>query len=133
MAMLARTDKLIVQILTTNREHTVASTTTDRFDSPLNVDEAVRDRYSAAAQAAEAQLCCPVDYDPKYLEVIPDEIIERDYGCGDPSQHLQPGDTVLDLGSGGGKICYIVGMILRGVLVAVCIWGSDMWVWSCWE
>ncbi len=78
----------------------------------LNVDAAVRDRYGAAAEAAEPALCCPVSYDAKYLKVIPDEIIERDYGCGDPSQYLNPGDHVLDLGSGGGKICYIASQVV---------------------
>ncbi|APZ92653.1 methyltransferase domain-containing protein [Fuerstiella marisgermanici] len=78
----------------------------------LNVDAAVRDRYGAAAEAAEPALCCPVSYDAKYLKVIPDEIIERDYGCGDPSQYLKPGDHVLDLGSGGGKICYIASQVV---------------------
>ena len=87
-----------------------SDSTTD--DVPLNVEEAVRDRYSAAAQAKEAALCCPVEYDRKYLEAIPEEIIERDYGCGDPSQFVNPGDTVLDLGSGGGKICYIAAQVV---------------------
>ena len=76
------------------------------------VEDAVRQRYSAAAAAPEAALCCPVEYDPRYLEIIPEEIIEKDYGCGDPSQHLKPGDTVLDLGSGGGKICYIAAQVV---------------------
>ena len=78
----------------------------------LNVDAAVRDRYSAAAEAAEAALCCPVEYNPQYLKILPEEILERDYGCGDPSQWIQPGETVLDLGSGGGKICYIAAQIV---------------------
>lgn len=78
----------------------------------LNVDHAVRERYGAAAEAAEPALCCPVDYDARYLQVIPQEIIERDYGCGDPSRYLQPGDDVLDLGSGGGKICYIASQVV---------------------
>lgn len=78
----------------------------------LNVETAVRDRYSEAAKAAEASLCCPVSYDPRFLKVIPQEIIERDYGCGDPSVHLQEGDVVLDLGSGGGKICYIASQVV---------------------
>jgi arsenite methyltransferase len=78
----------------------------------MNVDSAVRDRYSNAAQAAEASLCCPVDYDAQYLKAIPQEIIERDYGCGDPSKHLRAGDDVLDLGSGGGKICYIASQVV---------------------
>src|SRR5262249_13533029 len=77
----------------------------------IHSEEAVRKRYSGAARAKEAALCCPVTYDPRYLEVIPDEIIERDYGCGDPSPFVEPGDTVLDLGSGAGKVCYIAAQI----------------------
>ncbi len=91
-------------------ESTAAAT--PKIVTPLNVEEAVRNRYSGAAQAQEAALCCPVDYDAKYLEIIPPEIIERDYGCGDPSKYVEPGDTVLDLGSGGGKICYIAAQVV---------------------
>lgn len=72
---------------------------------------AVRERYAAAARAQEAALCCPVDYDPQYLSVIPDEVLERDYGCGDPSRYVREGDVVLDLGSGGGKICLIAAQL----------------------
>jgi SAM-dependent methyltransferase len=49
---------------------------------------------------------------PRILRVLPAEIIERDYGCGDPSKFVRPGETVLDLGSGGGKICYIASQIV---------------------
>lgn len=78
----------------------------------LNVESAVRERYSAAAHQAEAALCCPVSYDRRFLEIIPPEILERDYGCGDPSKHVRAGETVLDLGSGGGKICYIAAQVV---------------------
>lgn len=78
----------------------------------LNVDEAVRQRYSAASRAAEPSLCTPVDYDDRLLTVLPQEIIERDYGCGDPSRYVRPGEWVLDLGSGGGKICYIISQLV---------------------
>ena len=81
-------------------------------NTPVNVEQAVKDRYSKAAGAREDTLCCPVEYDDRYLEVIPKEILERDYGCGDPSRHLRPGQTVLDLGSGGGKICYIAVQVV---------------------
>lgn len=77
----------------------------------LDVERAVAERYSQAAQEREAALCCPVQYDPKLLSVIPDEIKDRDYGCGDPSSFVQEGDVVLDLGSGGGKICYIAAQL----------------------
>lgn len=78
----------------------------------INTDAAVRERYSAAAQQREQALCCPVTYDPKFLQVIPTEVIERDYGCGDPSKYVKPGETVLDLGSGGGKICFIASQVV---------------------
>ena len=78
----------------------------------MDTESAVRKRYAAAAQAKENSLCCAVDYDAKYLEAIPVEVIERDYGCGDPSQYLRERETVLDLGSGTGKICFIAAQVV---------------------
>ena len=80
--------------------------------SPLKIESAVKERYSAAAQQKVEALCCPIDYDRQYLQVIPPEILERDYGCGDPSKHVRPGETVLDLGSGAGKICFIAAQVV---------------------
>jgi arsenite methyltransferase len=79
--------------------------------APMDPETAVRERYSAASARVEPALCCPVDYDPGLLRVIPKEVLERDYGCGDPSRFVRPGDTVLDLGSGGGKICFIASQL----------------------
>ncbi|MES2572216.1 MAG: methyltransferase domain-containing protein, partial [Verrucomicrobiota bacterium] len=80
--------------------------------NPSKVESAVKERYAAGAACCEESLCCPVDYDPQYLKVIPAEVIERDYGCGDPSQYLHEGETVLDLGSGTGKICFIASQVV---------------------
>jgi arsenite methyltransferase len=72
----------------------------------------VRQRYAAGAKERADKLCCPVDYDSDYLKVIPQEVIERDYGCGDPSRYLREGEVVVDLGSGAGKICFIAAQIV---------------------
>src|SRR3982074_957197 len=75
--------------------------------STFNAEAAVRERYSAGAKTPQSKLCCPIDYDRDLLKVIPQEVIDRDYGCGDPSRHLRESEVVLDLGSGTGKICFI--------------------------
>jgi SAM-dependent methyltransferase len=71
----------------------------------MNAESSVLQRYSAGAKAVEPSLCCPVSYDPSFLALLPREIVERDYGCGDPSRYLRAGDTVLDL-------CYIAAQIV---------------------
>ncbi|MHB8345657.1 MAG: methyltransferase domain-containing protein [Acidiferrobacterales bacterium] len=81
----------------------------------------VLERYSHAAQSVEADLCCPVNYDRELLAMLPPEIVEKDYGCGDPSRYVRETDAVLDLGSGGGKICYMAAKIVgdRGRVTGV--------------
>jgi arsenite methyltransferase len=80
--------------------------------SEANFEAAVLRRYEAAAHSVESCLCLPVEYDPALLKVIPQEIIDRDYGCGDPSRYVLEGESVLDLGSGSGKACYVISQIV---------------------
>jgi arsenite methyltransferase len=81
----------------------------------------VRQRYAAGAKERADKLCCPVDYKSEYLKVIPREVIERDYGCGDPSRYLHEGEMVVDLGSGTGKICFIAAQIVgpKGKVIGI--------------
>ena len=73
------------------------------------IEDAVLKRYAAAAERVEPALCCPTtEYDRELLSLLPEEIIEKDYGCGDPSKHVGEGETVVDLGAGAGKICYML-------------------------
>lgn len=77
-----------------------------------SVETNVSERYAGGAIEREEALCCPVDYDRSLLKMLPQEIIDKDYGCGDPSRYVESGDVVLDLGSGGGKICYMAAQLV---------------------
>ena len=73
-----------------------------------NVENAVLERYEAGARQQQPSLCCPTDYEQNTLDILPQEIVAKDYGCGDPTRYVSPGETVVDLGSGAGKNCYIL-------------------------
>ena len=87
----------------------MTKSTTQRPSTP---EAGVYQRYAAAAQKLEPALCCPVEYAADFLSIIPQEVIERDYGCGDPTPYINTGETVLDLGSGGGKLCFIASQVV---------------------
>lgn len=94
----------------------------DSDSTPTGSPEAsVYERYAAASRQVEAALCCPVQYVGHYLKAIPQEVIDKDYGCGDPSTYVREGDTVLDLGSGAGKLCYIMAQVVgpKGRVIGV--------------
>ena len=74
------------------------------------MESSVKEAYAAGAHARVAELCCPVEYDQTYLESIPDEVVERDYGCGDPSRYVREAEVVVDIGS--GKICFIASQVV---------------------
>jgi radical SAM protein with 4Fe4S-binding SPASM domain len=69
----------------------------------------VQDFYGRAAERPQADLCCPVSYEAEDTAHIPREVLERFYGCGGPMSvaGVQPGETVVDLGSGAGIDVFI--------------------------
>ena len=80
--------------------------------SNINHKESIQERYGSAALEKESCLCTPVSFNSKFLEAIPSEVIERDYGCGDPTRWVKENDVVLDLGSGSGKNAFICSQIV---------------------
>ena len=82
------------------------------------IKEHVKKRYGAAARSAASggSSCCgsttPTCSDPvtadlyslEDTEALPAEAVLASLGCGNPTAlaQLHPGETVLDLGSGGG-------------------------------
>ena len=77
----------------------------------MPIDEITRkvsDRYAKAASTGE-QMCCPTSYDMADLKsFIPEEVLKISYGCGTPAwlKTVRAGETVLDIGSGGGIDCF---------------------------
>jgi len=72
------------------------------------ITQKVSDRYARAASTGE-QICGPTNYDFADLKsFIPEEVLKISYGCGTPAglQTVSPGETVLDIGSGGGIDCF---------------------------
>jgi len=84
-----------------------------------DIQEVVKQKYGAAAERAAAGgvSCCggggelagcdPITrdlYDSAQIAGLPEKAVAASLGCGNPTAlaQLQPGETVLDLGSGGG-------------------------------
>jgi arsenite methyltransferase len=81
-----------------------------------DIHAAVRERYGAIAKSLGRESCCGPDdccgadpissnlYSTLDTEDLPSEAVSASLGCGNPTllAQLKPGETVLDLGSGGG-------------------------------
>ena len=86
-------------------------------ESPTPIHEAVREHYAqritnnASCCGSSSSDCCSTDnslYPTDLLDTLPAGESTVSYGCGDPITlaSLQPGQTVLDLGSGAGLDCF---------------------------
>jgi len=103
-------------------------------DDKIDVRSVVRERYGAIAEktrdrspgnccasSSQSSCCGPNDLDDTQLSVVsklyddpdvndlPSEVTDISLGCGDPVTlaSLNSGQTVLDLGSGGGIDCFL--------------------------
>ncbi len=80
-----------------------------------SIHGAVREHYATIARAAQndaaccASDCCNSLYSADTVADLPTSVTELSLGCGDPVSlaEIRPGDTVLDLGSGGGIDCFL--------------------------
>src|SRR5206468_2852320 len=64
--------------------------------------------YARAVTSGE-QMCCPTGYNFDDLRsFVPEDVLRVSYGCGTPAglKTVRTGETVLDIGSGGGIDCF---------------------------
>ena len=85
------------------------------------IHDAVREHYAERARKSDSccgpdsgSACCDtknVIYPEELLTAVPGDVASFSLGCGDPITlaALQPGQSVLDLGSGGGLDCFLAG------------------------
>lgn len=84
-------------------------------ESPTPIHATVREHYAERIKSSASccgDSCCSTDsrlYPVDLLATIPADVSNTSYGCGDPITlaALQPGETVLDLGSGAGLDCLL--------------------------
>jgi len=103
--------------------------------TPTTIHEGVREHYAELARqnssccgSSTGSSCCDTQsnlYPADLLTTVPDDISNFSLGCGDPISlaELQPGQTVLDLGSGGGLDCILAA---QKVGSAGRVFGVDM-------
>jgi arsenite methyltransferase len=79
--------------------------------TPTKTHQEVQKHYGEFARSSSGACCTPQNtlYPVEALRDLPADIADFTAGSGDPVSpaKLQPGETVLDLGSGGGLDCFL--------------------------
>ena len=85
----------------------------------------MREFYGEAAEKPQRDLCCPTKYDDTSVDHIPQDVLDRFYGCGSPMARasIRPGETTVDLGSGAGIDVFIAAKLVGPLGKAI---GIDM-------
>jgi arsenite methyltransferase len=85
----------------------------------LEISESVRHYYGEVLQSSndlKTSACCSIDAMPNYLKALlaglHPEVLERFYGCGSPLPPALQDKTVLDLGCGSGRDCYLLSKLV---------------------
>lgn len=90
--------------------------------------ESVKEYYGKvlkSSQDLKTSACCTTESMPfhlrEILKEIHDEVKDKFYGCGSPIPHALEGKTVLDLGSGTGRDCFILSKLVgpKGRVIGV--------------
>lgn len=88
-------------------------------DVKPSIQESVQDYYGRVLKSSadlKTSACCLAEsLPPRVIEAlrdVHDEVKDRFYGCGSPIPPAVDGITVLDLGSGSGRDCYLLSKLV---------------------
>lgn len=91
----------------------------DSRTTPAALTESVKDYYGRVLQSSadlKTSACCLTEILPPHviaaLKNVHEEVKSRFYGCGSPIPPALEGMTVLDLGSGSGRDCYVLSQLV---------------------
>ncbi len=83
------------------------------------ISESVQNYYGQvlkSSQDLKTSACCTLDSVPRHLRAlladVHPEVVARYYGCGTPLPPALKGRTVLDLGCGSGRDCYLLSRLV---------------------
>jgi arsenite methyltransferase len=84
-----------------------------------SIIDSIRHYYGEVLQSSKdlkTSACCTIESVPVHLRPIlaqiHPEVTERYYGCGSPLPPVLEGMTVLDLGCGSGRDCYVLSKLV---------------------
>lgn len=92
-----------------------------------SIPEAIKDYYGKVLQSPDdlqMSACCAAETPPQHIRDAlkhHEEVQDRFYGCGSPIPAALEGITVLDLGCGSGRDCYVVSKLVgsKGQVIGV--------------
>src|SRR5688572_365042 len=99
-----------------------------RRDESSYTLESVKEYYGKVLSSnkdLKTSACCTADAFPEHLRSIladiHDEVKDRFYGCGSPIPPSLEGRTVLDLGCGSGRDCFLLSKLVgsKGKVIGV--------------
>lgn len=89
------------------------------MNGDFNTHQSIQDYYGQVLKSSadlQTSACCLIESPPPQvlaaLKNVHPEVKDRFYGCGSPIPSALQGITVLDLGSGSGRDCYVLAQLV---------------------